>query len=71
MAWSFYGFTNNIVSPFFQELYNEKKQDLEAGHKQVKEDLKEKLQKEKVELNEECQQSISDLETKLLVSDSG
>ena len=66
-----YGFSNNIVSPFFQELYNEKKQDLETGHKQVKEDLKEKLHKEKVELNEECQQSISDLETKLLVSDSG
>ena len=54
----------------FQELYNEKKAELEAGHKEAKEELKERLTKEKKEVSEECQQSITNLEARLSAPES-
>jgi multidrug resistance efflux pump len=53
-----------------QELYNEKKAELEAGHKEAKEELKERLSKEKKEVSEECQQSITTLEARLVAPES-
>ena len=39
---------------------------MEAGHKEAKEELKERLTKEKKEVGEESQQSITNLEARLL-----
>ena len=50
---------------FYQELYNEKKQELETGHTAVKDQLKEKFAKEKKELNDATEQSLLELKAKL------
>ena len=51
-------------------MYNDKKAELEAGHKESKEAMKEWLDKEKKRVGEECQQSITTLEAKLAAPES-
>ena len=63
-------FMKQMITFNLKEVYNEKKAELEAGHKETKEELKEKLAKEKREVGEDCQQSITTLEERLLSSDS-
>merc|ERR1712029_784628 len=52
-----------------QELYNEKKQELETGQTAVRDELKEKFSNDKKDLNEACKQSLLELEAKLQGSD--